>query len=69
MMLDDIDIRWLRYILTVSDEKHFTRAADEIGILPPPLSMRIRQLEDTVGARLFTRHAKGMALMPAGRVF
>ena len=68
MMLDDIDMRRLHHFLTVSDEKHYIRAADKIGIRQQRLSMQIRQLEDTVGARLFTRHAKGVALTPAGRV-
>ena len=53
-MLDDIDIRRLRYILTVSDEKQFARTADKIGIRQQRLSMQIRQLEGSVGARLFT---------------
>jgi len=69
MILDDIDIRRLRYFLVVAEQKHFPRAADKIGIRQPPLSMQIRQLEETVGAQLFTRHAKGVELTAAGRVF
>ncbi len=69
MILDDIDIRRLRYFLVVAEQKHFTRAAEKIGIRQPPLSMQIRQLEETVGAQLFTRHAKGVELTAAGRVF
>lgn len=69
MIVDDIDIRRLRYFLTIAEEKHFTRAADKIGIRQPPLSIQIRQLEETVGARLFTRHAKGVELTAAGIVF
>ncbi|MEJ8311137.1 LysR family transcriptional regulator [Agrobacterium larrymoorei] len=69
MILDDIDIRRLRYFLVVAEEKHFTRAPDRIGIRQPPLSMQIRQLEETIGARLLTRHARGVELTAAGRVF
>ena len=69
MNLDDVDLRRLRYFLVVARELHFTRAAEKIGIRQPPLSIQIRQLEDTVGARLFARRARGVELTPAGAVF
>jgi len=69
MKMDDIDLRRLRYFLMVAKELHFTRAAEKIGIRQPPLSMHIRQLEDTIGARLFIRHSRSVELTPAGAAF
>ena len=69
MKLDDIDLRRLRYFLVVAQELHFTRAAEKIGIRQPPLSMQIRKLEETIGARLFIRHSRSVELTPAGREF
>lgn len=69
MNLDDIDLRRLRYFLVLAQELHFTRAAEKIGIRQPPLSMQIRQLEETVGARLFLRRSRSVALTAAGVAF
>ncbi|WP_337268478.1 LysR family transcriptional regulator [Oryzifoliimicrobium ureilyticus] len=69
MNLDDIDLRRLRYFFIVAEELHFTRAAERIGIRQPPLSMQIRQLEETIGAKLFLRQARGVELTAAGLEF
>ncbi|MEJ2410682.1 MAG: LysR family transcriptional regulator [Novosphingobium sp.] len=69
MNLNDIDLRRLRYFLTAAEELHFTRAAERIGIRQPPLSMQIRQLEETIGAQLFLRRSRGVELTAAGTVF
>lgn len=63
-----MDLRHLRYFVTVAETGHMTRAAALLGIQQPPLSQQIRALESTLGVALFLRHPKGMALSDAGRI-
>ena len=61
-----MDIRQLRYFLAVAAERNFSRAADRLNMAQPPLSRQIQQLELEVGAQLFDRDMKPMALTDAG---
>ena len=62
-----MDLRRLRYLVTVAEEGHITRAAERLGIQQPPLTRQIRVLEEELGARLFERLPRGMRLTDAGR--
>jgi LysR family transcriptional regulator of gallate degradation len=52
--------RGLRVFVALTEQHHMPSVADGIGISQPAVSMAIRQLEDSVGLRLFERTARGM---------
>jgi LysR family transcriptional regulator, benzoate and cis,cis-muconate-responsive activator of ben and cat genes len=63
-----MEIRHLRYFVTVARERNFTRAAEKLHIAQPPLSRQIQQLEEEVGMVLFDRDSRPLRLTEAGRL-
>jgi DNA-binding transcriptional LysR family regulator len=63
----DVDTRLLRYFAAVAEEGSLTRAAERLFVSQPALTKQIKQLEGSLGVRLFTRSRTGMALTEPGR--
>ena len=64
-----MELRHIRYFLTVAEEGSFTKAAEKLLIAQPPLSRQIRDLEEELGTPLFVRKSRGLKLTEAGNRF
>lgn len=61
-----MEIRVLRYFLTVVREESITRAAEVLHITQPTLSRQIAQMEEEMGVGLFDRGSRKIALTSEG---
>lgn len=65
-MSNDLELRHLRYFLSLSNELHFGRAAQKLFISQPALSRQILQLEEIFGSKLFKRDKRNVSLTETG---
>jgi DNA-binding transcriptional LysR family regulator len=63
-----LDLRQLRYFVAVAEEANLSRAAARLYLSQQALSLAIRQLEQSAGATLLHRSARGVKLTDAGDV-
>lgn len=61
-----MDLRVLRYFLTVAREQSFTKAAEQLNITQPTLSRQLAALEEELGAKLFNRGGHQVTLTNEG---
>ena len=64
-----MNLKQLRYFLTVAQERQLTSAAKLLYIAQPPLSYQMKQLEKELGTKLFIRESHGITLTEAGKIF
>jgi DNA-binding transcriptional LysR family regulator len=65
----NITFRQLRVLTEVVRQGSAARAAEVLHLTPPAVSMQIKELESQVGARLFDRVGRGLALSTSGAEF
>lgn len=61
-----MEIRVLKYFLTVVREQSITKAAEVLHITQPTLSRQLAQLEDEIGVKLFERGSRNISLTGDG---
>ncbi|MDR3564611.1 MAG: LysR family transcriptional regulator [Negativicutes bacterium] len=64
-----MEIHQLQYVVEVANQRHFTRAADEISVSQSSLSQQINKLEDELGIKLFNRTTRSVVPTSAGSEF
>ncbi len=61
-----LTLRHYELLVTLSEELHFGRAAERLGISQPQLTQQLKQMEETIGTVLFERNRRRVVLGPAG---
>ena len=61
-----MELRVLRYFLTVAREESITKAAEVLHITQPTLSRQLAQMEEDMGVRLFDRGTRKIVLTNEG---
>jgi LysR family nitrogen assimilation transcriptional regulator len=61
-----MDLKQMQYFLCLAQEGNVTRAARQLNLVQPALSMQIAKLEKSLGKQLFYRASRGMSLTLAG---
>ncbi len=62
----NVTLRQLRVFASVARHESFVRAADELSLTPPAVSMQVKELEAQVGLPLFDRTKRAVALTTVG---
>jgi len=64
-----MDLRQLKFFVEIAKFNNFTKAAEELHIAQPAVSMAIRKLEEELELVLFNRQDRKVALTAEGKIF
>ena len=64
-----MELRQLRYFVAICEHGTFSKAAEKVFVAQSALSHQLAQLENELGAALFHRSRRGVALTEAGEIF
>jgi LysR family transcriptional activator of nhaA len=67
-MSDALNYHHLRYFWAVVREGGITRASERLNVSQPAISAQLRELEQNLGARLYTRSGRTIVLTDVGRL-
>lgn len=67
--MEKLPLEWVRVFEAAGRTGNFTAAAQEVGLTQAAVSQRIQSLERRLGARLFTRQARGVTLTVEGEAW
>jgi DNA-binding transcriptional LysR family regulator len=68
MNLKNLDLDTLRTLVVANDLGGYGQAADRLGRTPSAVSLQMKRLQEDVGAALFRKKGRGLALTEAGEV-
>lgn len=64
-----MDVKYLKYILTIAERKNMTKAAEDLFVSQSSLSQYLSRLEQEIGTPLFVRAKGELTLTPAGKLY
>ncbi len=68
VMIDDLELRHIRYFLAVAAERHFGRAAEALGVTQPVVSRQVLALEHLLGVALLKSTRPTVELTAEGKL-
>ena len=67
--MKNLTLRQIRIFLSAAKHLSFTRAAEELHISAPAISLQIKEMEEDIGVSLFSRENRRVELTSAGEYF
>lgn len=67
--MKNVTLRQIRIFLSAATHFNFTKAAKELHITSPAVSLQIKEMESDIGVKLFDRTNKKISLTAAGEFF
>lgn len=64
-----MDLRQLRFFVEIARQSNFTKAAEQLRVAQPAVSMAIKKLEEELDLVLFNRQEKRISLTAEGEIF